>query len=105
MRWWILCTGLLCSAAPARADDAKADDGATTGAKAIQVPYRLTATQHVLVRAKINGKGPLNFIVDTGAPVLCIANKVAEKAGLTAGRTGQVRLGRFEIAWGVVGGD
>ena len=31
------------------------------------VPYRLTKTQHVLVRAKINGKGPFNFIVDTGA--------------------------------------
>src|SRR5947207_12454639 len=102
MRWWILCTGLLCSAAPARADDAKADDAATTGAKAIQVPYRLTATQHVLDRAKGNGKGPFNFIVDTGAPVLFLANKVAEKAGLTASRGGQVRIGRFEIEGGVV---
>lgn len=46
------------------------------------VPYRLTDTQHVLVRLKINGKGPYNFVVDTGCPVLIVATPVAEKAGL-----------------------
>lgn len=46
------------------------------------VPYRLTDTQHVLVRMKINGKGPFNFVVDTGCPVLIVATPVAEKAGL-----------------------
>jgi len=30
-----------------------------------QIPYRLSETKHVIVRAKINGKGPYNFIVDT----------------------------------------
>ena len=30
----------------------------------------MTTFQHVLVRAKINGKGPFNFILDTGAPAL-----------------------------------
>ncbi len=96
MRWWMLCAALVCPAKAARADDAKPD------AKALHVPYRLTTTQHVLVRAKINGKGPFNFIVDTGAPVLFLANKVAEKAGLSSGRGGQVRIGRFEIEGGVV---
>jgi serine protease DegQ len=46
------------------------------------VPYRLTDTQHVLVRIKLNGKGPFNFIVDTGCPVLVINTPVAKKAGL-----------------------
>jgi membrane-associated protease RseP (regulator of RpoE activity) len=46
------------------------------------VPYRLTDTQHVLVRMKINGKGPYNFVVDTGCPVLIVATPIAEKIGL-----------------------
>jgi len=48
------------------------------------VPYRLTDTQHVLVRLKINGKGPYNFVVDTGCPVLILATPIAEKIGLKA---------------------
>ena len=32
-----------------------------------EVPYRLTDTKHILVRVRINGKGPYNFIVDTGS--------------------------------------
>jgi len=63
-------------AAPLCADEPKAD------AKPNQVPYRLTDTQHVLVRIKINGKGPYNFIVDTGCPVLIVSTPIAKKAGL-----------------------
>src|SRR3954469_23544044 len=73
---------LVLAAVPARADDLKPP--AAKAAVAIQVPYSLTATQHVLVRVKLNGKGPYNFILDTGAPVLFIATKIAEKAGVTA---------------------
>ena len=46
-----------------------------------EVPYRLTDTKHVLVRVKINGKGPFNFILDTGAPALFMTEAVAKKAG------------------------
>ena len=35
--------------------------------RSFQVPYRLTDTNHFLVRARINGKGPFNFLVDSGA--------------------------------------
>ena len=42
-----------------------ADEGKKEKAETYQVPYRLTDTQHILVRAKINGQGPFNFIVDT----------------------------------------
>jgi hypothetical protein len=46
------------------------------------VPYRLTDSQHVLVRVKINGKGPFNFIVDTGAPIMFVATPIGKKLGL-----------------------
>ncbi len=44
--------------------------------ESIEVPYRLTVPKHILVRAKINGKGPYNFILDTGAPALFVSTKV-----------------------------
>lgn len=62
--------------APARA---KAPDAGTS----YQVPYRLTDTNHFLVRVRINGKGPFNFLVDTGAPLLFVSTETAKKAGLT----------------------
>ncbi len=47
-----------------------------------QIPYRLTDTNHFLVRVRINGKGPFNFLVDSGAPALFIATETAKKIGL-----------------------
>ena len=38
--------------------------------KSYRVPYRMTETNHFLVRVRIHGKGPLNFLVDTGASSL-----------------------------------
>src|SRR6516164_4900526 len=46
------------------------------------VPYRLTDTNHFLVRVRINGKGPFNFLVDSGAPALFVATETAKKIGL-----------------------
>ena len=40
-----------------------------------QIPYRRTETNHFLVRVRVNGKGPFNFLVDSGAPALYIATK------------------------------
>jgi serine protease DegQ len=68
-----------------------------------QVPYKLTDTEHVLVRAKINGKGPFNFIIDTGAPLLYVMTDVGKKLGLKADEKGWTTLDRFEIEGGVVG--
>jgi membrane-associated protease RseP (regulator of RpoE activity) len=70
-------------------------------AKAVIVPYRLTDTQHVLVRIKINGKGPFNFIVDTGCPVLVINTPVAKKAGLEE-KKGFAVLDKLEFEGGLV---
>jgi len=51
-----------------------------------RVPYRLTDTNHFLVRVRINGKGPFNFLVDSGAPALYIATETAVKVGLKPGK-------------------
>lgn len=49
-------------------------------AQAVEVPYRLIGTNHIMVRAKINGQGPFNLIMDTGAPAVILPKFVAEKA-------------------------
>ena len=50
--------------------------------QSFQVLYRLTDTNHFLVRVRINGKGPFNFLVDSGAPALYVATETAAKVGL-----------------------
>ncbi len=82
----------ICQPTPVRADDAP-----KTEQKSVLVPYRLTATKHVLVRAKINGKGPFNFILDTGAPAVFITTKLAEKVGVKPDEAGWGNFQRFEI--------
>ena len=81
-------------AKPTKADKAK-------GAKTYEIPYKTTIPKHIVVRAKINGKGPFNFILDTGAPALFIATKVGDKAGLKGGTKWSV-IDRFEIEGGLV---
>jgi hypothetical protein len=83
--------------APSLADQAKKADG-----KIFQVPYRLTDTNHILVRVKINGKGPYHFILDTGAPAVFVSTAVCRKLGVTADKDGWGTFERFEIEGGVV---
>jgi len=73
------------------------DGPAKPAAKVYQVPYRLTNTNHVMVRAKINGKGPFNFILDTGAPALFVSPTICEKLGITANKQGWGKIPSFEI--------
>jgi hypothetical protein len=97
MKTWLVALTAFVLVLPARADDGK-----EPAAKPIPVPYRLTATNHIHVRAKINGKGPFNFIVDTGAPALFVGIKIADKAGVAAAKDGMSTFDRFEIEGGVV---
>jgi serine protease DegQ len=80
---------------------AAADDKAPA-VKRFEVPYRLTDTKHVLVRVKINGKGPFNLICDTGAPAVFITKAVAKKAGAEPGDKGWTNFDKFELEGGVV---
>src|SRR5579884_1367290 len=94
---WFSGVGLaaLCLAAPAAADE-------PAKAGAVEVPYRLTVPKHILIRAKINGKGPFNFILDTGAPALFVSTKVAKKLGVAPDKAGWGAFDTFEIEGGVM---
>ena len=65
--------------APACGDVGK-DDPAI--GQSYRIPYRLTETNHYLVRVRINGKGPFNFLVDSGAPALYVGTEAAKAVGL-----------------------
>lgn len=70
-------------------------------AEPVRVPYRLTDTKHVLVRVKLNGKGPFNLILDTGAPAVFVPKKLAGDIGLAVGDDGWGRFDRFELEGGL----
>jgi hypothetical protein len=69
--------------------------------KTFEIPYKLTIPKHIVVRAKINGKGPFNLILDTGAPALIVATKAAKKAGVKPDDRGWATLDRLEIEGGL----
>src|SRR5881409_2783047 len=96
MRMFSIGLAVIVLVGPASAAEAKKEDGQT-----YQVPYRLTSTKHVLVRVKINGKGPFNFIVDTGAPILFVATAVGKKLGLEADPKGITVLDKLEFEGGL----
>jgi hypothetical protein len=64
------------------------------------IPFRLTDTKHVLVRVKLNGKGPFNFIIDTGAPALIMPEALAKKIGAKE-KDGWVVLDKLELEGGL----
>ena len=69
--------------------------------KAYQVPYRMTDTNHFLVRVRVDGKGPFNFLVDTGAPYMFVGLDAAKKIGLPAeGEEYFTPIGKLEFEGG-----
>jgi hypothetical protein len=97
MRVTLLALILVALAPPLRAGETR-----TTATTTYQVPYRLTSTNHVLVRVKINGKGPYHFILDTGAPALFVSTAVCRKLGIQPDKRGWGTFERFAIEGGVV---
>jgi hypothetical protein len=83
-----------------RGDDVSRPD--SKPGTAWHIPFRLTDVKHILVRARINGKGPYNFIVDTGAPALFVSTAVCKKLGVEPGKDGWGTFDRFEIEGGAV---
>lgn len=102
MRWWLTFALAVVYLPTARADDPKKSASPAAAGKTFQVPYRLTDTKHVLVRVKINGKGPYNLILDTGAPALFVATAICTKLGITADRQHWGTFDRVELEGGVV---
>ena len=65
------------------------------------VPYRLTDTRHIMVRARINGKGPYNFVLDTGSPALFVSTALAaSSASKPSARAGpRSSASSWKAAW------
>jgi hypothetical protein len=63
---------LVLATAPARADELKP----------VRVPFDLLITKHMVIKVKINGKGPYRMIFDTGAPISLVNSRVAKETGI-----------------------
>jgi hypothetical protein len=50
--------------------------------EATTVRFDMLPSNHMVVQAKINGKGPFRMIFDLGAPVCLLGNKAAEASGV-----------------------
>lgn len=48
--------------------------------KTATVPFEMLASNHMVVRAKINGKGPYRLVFDLGAPITLLSNTAAESS-------------------------
>ena len=46
------------------------------------VPFEMLVTNHMLVEARINDKGPFHLIFDLGAPITLLNNRASEAAGV-----------------------
>lgn len=71
-----------------------------TKVEPVKVPYRISDANHIAVRAKINGKGPFNFIIDTGAPALFITVKTAKEIGLEPDDKKWAKVDKFTVEGG-----
>lgn len=91
--------GLLGAGLVGAADGDKAARPAKA-AKSYEVPYKLTVPRHIVVRVKINGKGPFNFILDTGAPAMIVSTQVAKKAGIKSDKAWET-LDKLAIEGGI----
>ncbi len=102
-RWW-MGAGLVLAlvfAAQAPADAGPKRD--PTIGRSFQVPYRLTETNHWLVRVRINEKGPFNFLVDSGAPALYIGTQAAKAIDLKPAENDYwTRVDKLEMEGGAV---
>ncbi len=78
MKRLLFALALVCLTAPVRAEAPKTG----TAPKSVVVPFELLPSGHMTVMVKVNGEGPYRLILDTGAPITLIDNKVAEAAGL-----------------------
>ncbi len=65
-------------AAPAQ----KATGKAAAEPRGKSVPFEMLPSNHMLVEAKINGKGPYHLVFDLGAPITLLGNRASEASGV-----------------------
>jgi predicted aspartyl protease len=57
---------------------------------ATQVDTGRSRFEHMLAPVTINGQGPFNFLLDTGANISCVSHRLADQLGLEAGPPARV---------------
>jgi hypothetical protein len=62
----------------------------------------MSETLHLIVRAKLNGKGPFNFIVDTGAPAMYVTTAAAKEGAAQIDEDDWGTFERMELEGGAV---
>lgn len=85
---WLAASGVLGFVVLGAADPAEKG-------KPAKVPFEMIASNHMVVRVKINGKGPYRLIFDVGSPVTLIGTKAAEASGLI--KPGEARSFLFPV--------
>ena len=81
-----LLASLALSACLAPSLGAQGTPPTTTAPKAgpVTLPFELVASNHMVVEAKVNGKGPFRLVFDSGAPVSLLSNTAADASGAIA---------------------
>ncbi len=73
----------------------------TVSQESYRIPYILSDTQHLVVRAKVNSKGPFHFVIDSGAPDMFLSTEAAKACGVTPDKFGQGKVKNLEIEGGL----
>ncbi|MBL8770431.1 MAG: aspartyl protease family protein [Phenylobacterium sp.] len=55
-----------------------------------ELATRESRNEHILAPVSINGQGPFSFVLDTGANISCVSNRLMEKLALKAGGSAPV---------------
>ncbi len=81
---WILTLAALAPLpfTSAQAPPAESKRKAENNAKPATVPFEMLASNHMVVNAKLNGKGPFRLIFDLGAPITLLSNRASEASGV-----------------------
>ncbi|HWE35171.1 MAG TPA: PDZ domain-containing protein [Isosphaeraceae bacterium] len=58
----------------------------------VTVPFETLPSNHIVLKVKLNGKGPFEMIFDVGAPVTLLGNKAAEAGGVVDAKTPKLFL-------------
>ena len=74
--WLVLAAAALSGLALAQAPVAERE-----AEKPAKVSFSMLPSNHMLVRAMLNGKGPYRLIFDLGAPITLLSNHAAEESG------------------------
>ena len=77
--WLTVC--LMLGQTRAQQPVAPAAPSAKSKTKAV-IPFEVLPTNHMLVKARINGKGPYHLVFDLGAPITLLNNRASEGSGV-----------------------